>query len=300
MIALWLFLYLAWLVRNLGILTIEEKSWSSALLVLPLLVLPVTARLRRLRPELFHGWPTRVAGLAALGASLALAKVLSLDFWDTRRLGASALVAVLGLGLQWVTLARPEKAGAVRLWIWIAFWEYAGAWHPALTPLGAGLGACLAAFQFFPRQPDPLSSRVSMGVWPALLLLGLAFPKPAWDYLLDPSWAHAFCAFALAMALAHTGRLQRLGERLPSGVLLGGLGGLSVLYPSALVWLWALALGLFAGWTWHRLPRPLPVGRISAAFLLGLLLSFLFHANAGRPVLRHVVWPWAGSERVLF
>lgn len=299
MMALWLFLYVAWLVRNLGLLGLEERSWSTLLLLLPLLILPATARVRRLRPELFHGWPTRIAGLLALVASLILARLLSLDFWDTRQVAASALLAVMGLGLQWVMLARPEKTGGVRLWLWIAFWEYAGAWHPALTLLGAGLGAFLAAYQFLPRQPEPLSARVPVQAWPAMFLLGLTLPKPAWDFLLEPAWARAFAAFALGVALTHAGRLRTWGERLPSGVLFGAIGALFALYVSALVSVWALALGLAAGWIWPRLPRPLPAVKLTAAFLVGLLLSFVLHANAGRPLLRHLIWPGGGLSRSL-
>lgn len=294
MIALWLFLYLAWLVRNLGILSIEERSWSTFCLVLPLLALPFTARLRRLRPELFHGWPTRIAGLVALISSLLLARMLSLDFWDTKRTGASLLVALLGLGLQWVMLARPEKSGGISLWLWIAFWEYAGAWHPSFTPLGAGLGAGLVAFDLFPKQPWPPTSQRTVRVWPALLLLGLALPKPAWDFLLEPTWAPAFAAFALGVALTHLAPLRNLGEKLSSTLLLGGMAILFVAYSSAFPWAWALALGGLTGWIWVRLPRPLPAAQLSAAFLLGLLLSFVLHANAGRPLLKHFIWLGGG------
>ena len=300
MIALWLFLYLAWLVRNLGLLTLEERSWSTFFLVLPLLVLPLTARLRRQRPEWFHGWPTRIAGLIALASSLVLARLLLLDFWDTKRVGASVLLALLGLGLQWVMLARPEPLGGLRLWLWIAFWEFAGAWHPALTPLGAGLGACLLAFDLFPRQPWPHSSRYALRVWPALFLLGLTLPKPAWDFLLEPTWAQAFSAFALGVAFAHLAFLRGLGEKIPSALLLGAMAVLFVIYPSSIAWVWALLLGILGGWSLPRLPRPLPVVQVSAAFLLGLLLSFLLHANAGRPLLKHFVWLGGGSARTLF
>lgn len=294
MIALWLFLYLAWLVRNLGILTIEERSWSTFFLVLPLLLLPATAWLRRKRAGFFLGWPARLAGLGALVSSLLLARLLLLDFWDTKRVGASVLLAMLGLGLQWVMLARPEPLGGLRLWLWIAFWEYAGAWHSFLTPLGAGMGACLLAFDLFPRQPWPHPSRHVLRVWPTMLLLGLTLPKPAWDFLLEPTWAQAFAAFALGVALAHLAFLRGLGEKIPSALLLSAMAVLFVVYPSSFAWAWALLLGILAGWSLPRLPRPLPVVHLSAAFLLGLLLSFLLHANAGRPLLKHFVWLGGG------
>lgn len=295
MIALWLFLYLAWLVQNLGLLTVEGRSWSTFFLVLPLLVLPLAARLRARRPEFFHGWSTRVAGLVAAASALFLARLLSLDFWDTKRTGASLLVALLGLGLQWVMLARPEKTGGLGLWLWIAFWEYAGAWHPALTPLGAGLGAALVAFDVLPKQTVSRGPQRSLGIWPVFLLLGLTLPKPAWDFLLEPTWAEAFAAFAVGMGLAQTTPLRSLGDRLPSFLLAGFLALLFVFYPTAYTWAWALVLGVIAGWNWLRLSRPLPMVQVSAAFLLGLLLSFLLHANAGRPVLKHFVWPRGGA-----
>jgi len=298
MIGLWLFLYLAWLVRNLGLLTIEERSWSTLFLVLPLLMLPLTARLRRHRPELFHGWPTRIAGLLALVSSLVLARLLMLDFWDTKRTGASLLVALLGLGLQWVMLARPEKSGGVGLWLWIAFWEYTGSWHMALPGLGAGLGACLIAFERFPKQAWPKGSKHTLRIWPAFLLLGLTLPKPAWDFLLEPTWANAFAAFALGVALAHLAVFRSLGERLPSPLLLATTAILFVLYPSSQAWAWDLLLGLVPGRSWPRLPRPLPVVQLSAAFLVGLLVSFALHANAGRPLLKHLVWPGGGMAKV--
>jgi len=297
-IALWLFLYLAWLLRTLGMLTVEGRSWSTFFLLLPLLLLPISIQARKRWPRAFEGWALRIAGIAALVGALCLARLLSLDFWDTKRAGASALVALVGLGLQWVMLARPEASEGPGLWIWIAFWEYTGAWHPALPPLGAGLGACLTAFGAFAPQPAPVVPTRPMRVWPALLLLGLALPKPSWDFLLEPTWAMAFSAFAFGAAVSHLYWIQRIGSKISERYLLVALAAFFVLYPSSRSALWALLLGLFGGWIWARLPRPLPVLRLSMAFLAGLILSFALHANAGRPGLRHFVWLGGGSARV--
>ncbi|MCE1230175.1 MAG: hypothetical protein LWX11_11900, partial [Firmicutes bacterium] len=91
--------------------------------------------------------------------------------------------------------------------------------------------------------------------------------------------------------------MRGLGERLSTNSLLGAMALLFVIYfPLHTGW-WALALGLIGGWLWQRLPRPLPAPKLTAAFLLGLLLSFLFHANSGRPVVKHFVWPGGGSVK---
>lgn len=290
MIVLWLLLYLASLIQALGLYTLEAKSPTTFLLLLPLLLLPFTARLRRKCPKAFEGWPLRAAGTLALVLSLLLARSLNLDFWDTKRWPAAILAGCLALALQWVTLALPEESDGPGLWLWVACWEYAGGWHPSLTFLGAGLGACLVAFHAFPRQPAPEVSSHPMRPWPALLLLGLALPKPTWDYMLDPIWARSFAAFAFGAALTHARWMRRIGARVPGWALLVALGGLSFVYLSALPWLWALLLGAVAGWIWDRLPRPLPMTSLTWAFLLGLVLSFLLHSNGGRPILHSLLW----------
>lgn len=295
MTALWLFLYVACLVRVVSLFTLDGRSWSTFLLMLPLLMLPLSLRWKTRHPRTFQGWPLRIAGLLALATSVGLAHWLTLDFWDIRRCTASALAALMGLAFQWVTLARPEECDGPGLWIWIAFWEYTGAWHPALTIMGMGVGACLTAFGALPRHPSPEGPLRPLRVWPALLLLGLALPKPVWDYLQEPAWAHIFAVFALGVALTHAGWLRRAGARIPEGMLLMALGLLFILYPPSWAWVWALVLGGFAGWIWARLPRPLPILPLTSAFLAGLVLSFALHANAGRPVLRHFVWLGGGT-----
>jgi len=298
--ALWLFLYLACLTRLVGLYTLPSRSWSTLFLVLPLLLLPASVWLKKQWPRAFQGWPPKIAGLLALGAALGLARLLNLDFWDTKLAPASALAALLGLGAQWVLLAHADETEGPGIWLWIAFWEYAGAWHPALTLLGLGLGACLAAFGALPHRPAPERPQAPLRIWPAFLLLGLALPKPSWDLILEPTWAQAFSAFALGAALSYLPWLRKPGARLPQSALLVLLSTFFVCYPSSLAWLWALLLGILAGWVWARLPRPIPVLRLSVAFLLGLLLSAALHANAGRPFLRHFVWLGGGSAKAFW
>jgi len=289
-IVLWLFLYLACLIQEAGLYTLEAKSPTTVLLLLPLLLLPLVARLRRKCPGAFEGWPLRAAGTLALVLSLLLARSLNLDFWDTNRWPPAIMAGLLGLALQWVILALPEECDGPGLWIWVAFWEYAGGWHPALTVLGVGLAVCLTAFHAFPRQPAPEPSARPMNPWPALILLGFVLPKPTWDHMLNPTWSRAFAAFAFGAALTHARWMRRIGSRIPGWALLAITGSLGFLYVSALAWLWALLLGAIAGWIWERLPRPLPMMSLTWAFLLGLVLSFMLHSNSGRPILHHLLW----------
>ena len=58
----------------------------------------------------------------------------------------------------------------------------------------------------------------------------------------------------------------------------------------ALVLVWAMAVGLLWGILWPRLPRPLPIAKISLGFLLGALVSFFLHSNLGIPFLRPLIW----------
>lgn len=290
MTALWLFLYLACIVRAGALYTLDSDSPTVFALLLPVLFLPLSAWLKGRRPGIFVGWPLRAAGLVALAAAFWMTRTFHLDFWDTNRWQPAIVLGLLGFALQWVAVGLKEEGQGAGLWLWVAFWEYTGGWHPLLPLLGAGLGACLMSFQVIPQQSQAKASARTLGPWPAFLLLGFALPKPAWDYLLDPAWAKVFTLFAMGVALALTDWVRRWGLRLPGWALLVATGLLGFVYPSALAWIWGLVLGIVAGWIWVRLPRPIPLASLTWAFLLGMTLSFAFHANAGRPILRSLLW----------
>lgn len=120
-------------------------------------------------------------------------------------------------------------------------------------------------------------------------LLGLALPKPWWDWGLQPNWAWPMLGFGLAAGLGSLNRL-RFAEFWPNWVLLTGLGALAVLYDPHLGLAWGVVLGLLSGCAWRRLPHPLPLMGLAFPLLLGLSLSFFLHANAWIPGLRHLIW----------
>jgi hypothetical protein len=290
MTAIWLFLYVACLVRLLTLYRLDLGHPATLLLLLPILLLPWMDRLRRLQPWLQNTWTLRVAGLVALVSALALARVLNLGYWETHHAGLAGLAALLGLGLSLVAHARPRESAGPGLWLWIAAWEYAGIWHPILTPVGAGLAAFLGAFALWPEGRALPPSRLQVNPFWAPVLFGLVVPKPWFDYHLEGTWAAAMAAGALAAGLASLPRLREKLDQLPNGAILLLLALAFVAYPSAWVLAWSLAVGFLWGILWPRLPRPLPIARISLGFVLGALISFALHSNLGIPFLRPLLW----------
>ena len=287
--AIWLFLYLGCLIRLLTLYRLDLNK-PATLLLLPFLVQPWLAGLCRRQPWLLRQAVLRGAGLLALATALALARSLNLGFWETRHLGMAALGALLGLSLALVAQSQPRASSGPGLWIWIAFWEFAGSWHPVLTLVGAGLAAFLAAFGTWPesRPATPSVHRLSP-VW-TLALLGLVLPKPWFDYQFEGTWAGGMAVFALAAGLASLAAFRERLDRLPSAWPLTLLALAFFIYPSAWILSWAAAVGLLWGLIWSRLPETMPLSRAGLGFAFGLLLSYALHSNLGIPFLRRLLW----------
>ena len=290
MSAVWLFLYLGCLMRVMTLYRLDLKGPATFLLVLPILLLPLMDRLCRHQPWLQHKVTIRVAGIIALVSALALARTLNLGFADTAHLGMAALYALLGLSLSVVAQAHPGEHTGTGLWIWVAFWEYAGTWHPALTLLGAGLSGFLLAFGQLPEEEPSSPSVLRINAFWAALLLGLVLPKPGFDFQFAGTGPSALAVFALAVGVAGLPRLREPLARLPNALPLVLLGLAFVAYPSAWVCSWALVVGLLWGIVLPRISRPLCRTRTSLGFAAGVLVSYTLHSNLGIPFLRRLLW----------
>ncbi len=290
MIALWLFLYLGSLVQMLTLYRLDLNKPATLFALLPFLVLPVMGWLLRQLPVLKSPAVLRGVGLLSFACAVAMARILHLGFWDTRHLGVGALCAGVGLGLLLVVRTASRGEAGFGLWLWMAAWLYAGAWHPVLPFLGAGLSALLYALGGLPQgDSTPAATKRLHPFW-TLLLLGLVLPKPWFDFNLEPGWAPAMAAFAVAVGVAGLAPMRAALDRLPSAALLLLLAVAFVAYPSAWAPVWAAAVGLVFSALWRRLPRPLSLALITYGFLVGLLVSYALHSNLGVPMLRRFIW----------
>ena len=292
MTAIWLLLYLAGLFHLLALSGYGPTSGPALLPLLPVVALLAGPSLRRKHPALFQGLPLRLAGLAGLAACLFLARRLSLVGWDSRELLPCALAAIGGLGSLWAVLGSAEEAPpSAAHWLWIGGWLGTGFLDPTLPLVGAGLTGAMAPFGAFPSPAPSLPLPAPLARAPlAFLLLGLALPKPWWDFGQQPDWAVAGAALGLGAALASLGPLRSRLDRLPAPALLAGLGLLAILYAPSLVGLWGLVLGLLIPQLWARAGAPFRLASLGGALLAGLALSFALHGNLWIPGLRRLLW----------
>lgn len=290
MIITWLLLYLGTLLHGLTLYGFDGRRPASLLLLLPLAFL--LPSWKRRRPGHFPPWTARLAGIAALACAIAFLRLTYLDFWSTEGLKEALLLSGLGLGSLWVAVARETSEGAPA-WIWVAIWLLAGFLDPLLPFLGAGAGAAAAAFGGMPeraKNAEAPEAPILPRPFLALFLLGLALPKPWWDWGLEPDGALPGATFALGAALAHLHTPRQRLRGLHTWGLLAAAGALAILYGPTLQCTWGLLLGLLGGTIWIRLPRPLSLPRLAGGLLAGIALSFALHANAGLPGLRHLLW----------
>ena len=290
MSAVWLLLWLAGHVHLLALNGLGNAPGRLLLVLLPVLALLLGPALHRRLPGLAAPGFRRGAGLAGLAGALAFARLVYLAGWDVGHLAASLATTLGGLG-SLLALGAPadEPPPGPGHWLWTGAWMLTGFLDPALPLLGGALAAALAAFGAFPPAPSAEAPCGAAG-FPAFLLLGLALPKPWWDFGPRPDWAWAGLALGLGGALAAWGPLRRRLALLPARTPALGLGLLAVLYGPAFLGAWGLALGGLAALAWDRAPRPFPRARLGLALLLGLLLSFVLHANLWIPGLRHLIW----------
>jgi hypothetical protein len=274
----WLFLWLGTLVHALTLYGYNPARPAALLVLLPLVLLPFRHRLSR------YAWIPRWAGPLALLAALAFLRLQYLAPWDTKAWAPTLAFALTGALALLADGERPEGPSTA---LWIGVWMLTGTLDPVLPVLGLGVAAALHGLGTWPTEGAP-RQETFLSAFAAFLLLGLALPKPWWDFGLESGWAAGLGAFGAAWALAQLRPLARLGARLPGWALLTGIGTLAVLYWPTFVLPWGAALGLLWGWAWMRLPRKLETS--AWPFLLGLLLSFALHANAWLPGLRHLIW----------
>ncbi len=289
MSAIWLLLYLGSLVHLLALNGFGLKHPASWVVLAPVAGALLLPALQRRRPALFPAGLRRGAGLLGFAGALLFVKSVHLEAWDSQSWGMNLAIAGAGLGSLLPTL-NAATAPAAGSWLWIAFWTATGLLDPALPLLGAGLGGMLEGSGLGLGEAEAGETAGTIRPWPLLFLLGLALPKPWWDFGIQREWAWASASVGCGAALVTLPPIAVRLSRFPAWLPACGLGLLAILYAPAVAVPWGLVLGFFLGLAWLRLPRPLPLESVASAFLLGLLLSFALHANAWIPGLRHLLW----------
>jgi hypothetical protein len=286
MSAVWLLLYLGSLVHLAALNGFGLKHPASWVVMVPVAGVLLLPSLQRRRPALFPPGLLRAAGLLGFGCALVFAKSVYLEAWDSQAWGPNLAIAGAGLGSLLPSLGAATTPGA-GTWLWIAFWMATGLLDPALPILGAGLGGMLEGSGLGIGEIPPAEPKPGQHPWLAVLLFGLALPKPWWDFGIAREWAWASASVGLGAALAWVGPIRARASGLPASIIAWGFGLLSILYTPPLGIVWGFLLGVNAG---ALFIRPLRLDRAAAVFLTGLLLSFALHANAWIPGLRHLIW----------
>jgi hypothetical protein len=259
----WLFLYLAGLMEAAIRYRLSLRDgWCAVLILLPLALLGMP---RPKRPSV--RW---LGLLITLGCSIAFARSVSMDFWDTERLDLAFLIAGIGLG-AWLCVreSRPDSAWQVAEWLMVSLGWLLALWNPFAPWMALAPAAALALWS--PLQAVPGNTS---GLSPSWLLfwIGMAVSKPWWD---SDTWgALGVALWALAVAITCLPRIRALRPPLP----LASLALVPLLYPWLPVWIWAPLLGLLTGWALQRSARPWHRAA-GYALLGGLLLSYGLHSN---------------------
>ncbi len=259
----WLFLYLAGLVElDTRYRLSGDHGLPTFIGIVPLLVMAVRPTQRRALQ-----W---MGVVMAIACSLIMARMLSLDFWDTQRVDLALLSA--GVGLGGLLAVRDDQLGAamsVVNWTLVGLGWLLALWHPLGPWIAMGPAASLALWSR--AGPAPIKDG---GLSPGWLLfwIGMAIAKPWWDSEDWGEWVVALWAFGVAGS--YLPKVRDL--RLPWPLALIALLPLS--YPWTTNWLWGPVLGLLSGLALQRTARPWP--RLSAyALLAGMLLSYVLHSN---------------------
>jgi hypothetical protein len=290
MSAVWLFLYLGGLVHLLTLYGYDGLRGGGPVLLVPVVLMPILPWASRRLRWLFDPLLVRGMGLLGFACALLFVRTIYLDAWDSWRWGPDLLAAGAGIGSLWAAAAAPEPP-RVGMWLWIGAWQLGGFLDPAVPMLGAGLAGVLSASGQWSASPAEVLPAPSLRrSWLVFLLLGLALPKPWWDFGLRPDWAFPAATVGLGGALASLPSARKRLALVPEFVLALALGVLAILYWPTRSLVWGSAIGIFAATAWVRLPRTGGWAVPGLAFLGGLLLSFALHANAWLPGLRHLIW----------
>jgi len=261
--AAWLFLYLAGLTE----LAVRYRATLHNLPATLIVLLPLLAMAA---PRSGHR-ALRWSGVAlTLGCALGMARVLSLDFWNTERIDLALLSAGIGLGgLLAIREDAGEPAWELSNWLLIAAGWLCGLWLPLGPWIAMGAAATLA---LWPRPRLPLSAVAGLSAPWLLFWIGMAISKPWWDS--DDWGAWVVALWAGGVACSYLPRLRRW--RPPRPLLLIAL--FPLLYAWLAHWLWALPLGLLCGCALQGSARPWPRAA-GYALLAGILVSYLVHSN---------------------
>ena len=288
MIALWIFLFLIPAFRGLCELGADFGKpliWPllGTILLAPGMVSLGKVRLGRLSVK-------RGAGLIGLIAALILLRRANLQVLEPREGTDALLLAGAGLGSLLASLSPGSERGALPgTWLWIAGWSLTGLVNPWLPMLGGALGACLDAWGVLPEGEALNPMEPGIPVFLPALLLGLALPKPFWDFGFLPPADQSMAAFGCAVLLVLA--LPSPRKQILFWVCTGALLVATTLYFPGFPMASSAFLGLATGFLLPRLfARP---ARFLGGILVGLILSFVLHSNLQVSVIR--AWAWWGA-----
>lgn len=288
MITLWIFLFLVPAFRGLCELGVDFGNPVIWPLLGTLLLAPGLASFLGTRPGL--GNFRRGAGLIALVAAVILLRRANLQVLEPRGGTDALLLAAAGLGSLLAFRSTGGERGALPgTWLWIAGWSLTGLVSPWLPMLGGVLGACLDAWGVLPEAEASKPTESGPSVILPSFLIGLALPKPFWDFGFLPQADHAMVAFgcAVLLVLALPSRMKHI----PFWVCTGALLIATTLYFPALPMASSAFLGLATGFLLPRLlAKP---ASFLGGILLGLMLSFGLHSNLQVSAIR--AWAWWGA-----
>lgn len=261
--ASWLFLYLAGLME-LDIryrLTLHHIP-ATLIVLLPLAVMAAP------RPQ--HQ-ALRCYGVAlTLACAVMMARLLTLDFWNTERIDLALLSAGIGLGGLLATRDdHAEPDWELANWLVIGAGWLVGLWLPLGPWIAMGAATTLA---LWPRTALPVRPVSGLSASWLLFWIGMAISKPWWDSDDWGEWVVALWAGGVACSYLPGVRAWRP----PVPLLLIAL--FPLLYPWIANWLWAPLLGLLCGGALQATARP---WRRAAgyALLAGMVLSYILHSN---------------------
>lgn len=232
----------------------------------------------------------RGAGLIGLIAAIFLMRRANLQVLEPREWTDALLLAGVGLGSLLASLSSEGERGAMPgTWLWIAGWSLTGLVNPWLPMLGGALGACLDAWGVLPKVEVMKPAGSELFVFLPALLLGLALPKPFWDFGFLPQADQSIAVFgcAVLVILALPFRLKQM----PFSICMGALVIATTLYFPGFPMASSAFLGLAAGFLLPRLSAK-PASFLGGV-LLGLMLSFVLHSNLQVSVIR--AWAWWGA-----